>query len=206
MERKYHSNLSFNDLLFNVLLGFVVLFIVAFLLINPPTKKEDVPFKAEFLIIVEWPEETYHDVDTWVRDPAMRLAGFQNKETGILHLDRDDLGGSNDRVKINGKEVLIKLNREVVTIRGIVPGDYYVSIHLYRKSSLPEENDGPVPVTVTFMDVNPYQEIYIIQDKLNAQGDELILPGVTVDEKGNVSAVFKHNEPIVPVKRFFGSN
>ena len=43
MERKYHSNLAFNDLLFNVMLGFVLLFIIAFLLINPPTKKDEVP-------------------------------------------------------------------------------------------------------------------------------------------------------------------
>ena len=34
-ERKFHSNLAFVDLLFNLLVGFTSMFILAFLLINP---------------------------------------------------------------------------------------------------------------------------------------------------------------------------
>ena len=83
MARKYHSNLAFNDLLFNIMLGFVVLFIIAFLLINPPTKKDDIPMKAEWLIIVEWPPELMDDVDVWIKAPNGDLVGFKNKETGI---------------------------------------------------------------------------------------------------------------------------
>ena len=43
MSSRYDSNLSFNDVLFNALLGFVVLFVLALLLINPITKKSN-PF------------------------------------------------------------------------------------------------------------------------------------------------------------------
>ena len=42
------TNLSFNDMLFNILIGFVMLFILAFLLINPITKKADVPTRQKF--------------------------------------------------------------------------------------------------------------------------------------------------------------
>ena len=61
------SNLSFNDLLFNVLVGFVMLFVIAFLLINPITKKSDIPVKAEFLIVLSWPADAADDIDLWVQ-------------------------------------------------------------------------------------------------------------------------------------------
>ena len=41
-NRRQGSNLAFNDLLFNVLIGFVMLFVIAFLLINPIAKKADI--------------------------------------------------------------------------------------------------------------------------------------------------------------------
>ena len=47
-QRRKAGNLAFNDLLFNVLVGFVMLFVIAFLLINPITKKNDIPSKAEY--------------------------------------------------------------------------------------------------------------------------------------------------------------
>ena len=52
---KYHSHTSFLDLLFNTLVGFVMLFIIAFLLISPIKKKKDIEQKAEYVITVTWP-------------------------------------------------------------------------------------------------------------------------------------------------------
>ena len=62
-KSRFKSTTGLNDLLFNLLVGFVFLFIVAFLLINPPTKKEDAPKKAEYLIIIEWDEGVNKAVD-----------------------------------------------------------------------------------------------------------------------------------------------
>ena len=39
-KRRTGSNLAFNDLLFNVLIGFVMLFVIAFLMIIPLPKKQ----------------------------------------------------------------------------------------------------------------------------------------------------------------------
>ena len=97
------SNLSFNDLLFNVLVGFVMLFVIAFLLINPITKKSDIPVKAEFLIVLSWPADAADDVDLWVQRDNEKPVGFSNRENTPLHLDRDDLGRTNDKVIINLK-------------------------------------------------------------------------------------------------------
>jgi len=118
MSTRYDSNLSFNDVLFNALLGFVVLFVLALLLINPITKKSDIPAKAEILIIVEWDNESPDDIDTWVQGPLMGAPiSFQNKHSGSMHLDRDDLGRTSDIMMIDGEKIVIKVNREVVSMR-----------------------------------------------------------------------------------------
>lgn len=193
MARKYHSNLAFNDLLFNIMLGFVVLFIIAFLLINPPTKKDEIPMKAEWLIIVQWPDDLHDDVDVWVKAPNGDLVGFKNKETGLLHLDRDDLGISTDMIRVAGELIPNKINREVVTIRGIVPGEYYVSLHMYSKKT--EEN---VPVSITVMDANPYKEVYNITKIMSFKGEEVALPGFVIDEEGNLESTFENTTSVVP--------
>ena len=66
-RRRSGNQLAFNDMLFNILLGFVVLFVIAFLLINPITKKQDVPSKAEAMIIMEWADNSYTDMDLWIQ-------------------------------------------------------------------------------------------------------------------------------------------
>lgn len=193
MARKYHSNLAFNDLLFNIMLGFVVLFIIAFLLINPPTKKDDIPMKAEWLIIVEWPPELMDDVDVWVKAPNGDLVGFKNKETGLLHLDRDDLGISSDMIRVAGELVPNKINREVVTIRGIVPGEYYISLHMYSKKT-----EELVPVSVSIMDVNPFKEVYNITKEMSFRGEQIALPGFVINEDGDLESTFETTTSVVP--------
>ena len=49
---KYKSTIGFTDLLFNLLVGFVFLFIIAFILINPITKKKDVPKKQSTWLLL----------------------------------------------------------------------------------------------------------------------------------------------------------
>ena len=58
---KYHSNVSFLDLLFNLVVGFVMLFIIAFLLIRPIAENKQIEQKAEYIISVTWPKEFADD-------------------------------------------------------------------------------------------------------------------------------------------------
>ena len=48
---KYHSNVSFLDLLFNLVVGFVMLFIIAFLLIRPIAENKQIEQKAEYMLM-----------------------------------------------------------------------------------------------------------------------------------------------------------
>ena len=131
---QYHSNTSFLDLLFNTLVGFVMLFIIAFLLISPIKKKKEIEQKAEYVVTVVWPNEHTDDVDTWLEDPAEKLMSFRNKEIGLLHLDRDDLGSRNDRVKQpDGTIKYISMNFFNIStfqIITLICGLYYFSFYL----------------------------------------------------------------------------
>ena len=194
MSSRYDSNLSFNDILFNALLGFVVLFVLALLLINPITKKADIPSKAEIMLTLEWDNESPDDIDIWVQGPLMGAPiSFQNKHSGSMHLDRDDLGRTSDIMMIDGEKIVIKINREVVTMRGIAKGDYYINIHVYNKPG----NSEPTKYTITLLDVNPYREVYVMQGEVTARGDIVRLPGFTLDEEGEVTDVWSSDRIIV---------
>jgi len=194
MSTRYGSNLSFNDVLFNALLGFVVLFVLALLLINPITKKSDIPSKAEIMLTLEWDDEVSDDIDIWVLGPVMGAPiSFQNKHSGYMHLDRDDLGRTSDVMMIDGEKVIIKINREVVTMRGIAAGDYYINIHVYNKSK-----DGPpTKYTITLLDVNPYREVYVMQGELHNRGDIVRLPGFTLNDEGDITDIWTSDKIIV---------
>ena len=157
---RYKNTISFVDLLFNILLGFVFLFIIAFILINPVAKRADIEMPAQYMIVMTWPGESENDMDLWVMDPNGNRVGFTQREMGFLNLDRDDLGTTTDLAMIEGKPTVIKLNREVVTLRGVVPGDYYVTAHLYTK-----REKEPTPVKIEVVQINPYRIVYT-QEKI----------------------------------------
>ena len=191
-KRRTGSNLAFNDLLFNVLIGFVMLFVIAFLMINPIAKKADIPVKAEFMIVLEWDEDAHDDLDLWMQLDKNKPVGFTNREDTPLHLDRDDLGTTNDRIVVDGKVIFIKTNRETITVSGIIPGDYFVTVHMYSKKA------AVVPYTVTVMKVNPFRQVYSLTGEFLVNREIQRLPAFTVDANGRVTSVFEHVRQIVP--------
>jgi hypothetical protein len=176
----------FYDMLFNMLIAFVFCFIVALLAMNPKALKSgDIPSKAEFIITLSWPDMNPNDIDTWVEDPAGHLVWFNGRDAGLMHLDRDDRGLVNDTIVINGKQVINPLNQEVVTIRGIAPGEYTVNANYY------DTKDGlPVNVTLSVMKVNPRAEVVFYgQQTLAHKGDEVTMVRFTVLPDGGVGNV-----------------
>ena len=192
MQRQYHSNLPFVDLLFNVLIGFVFLFIVSFLLINPIAKRADIEVKAEFLITVMWPDDLEDDVDTYVEDPVGNLVWFRSREPGLKHLDRDDLGKRNDEVTTAAGTILFPENREIVTLRGVIPGEYIINIHMYFKVG-----QEPVPVTIQIDKINPYSVVLRETIELKNKGDEVTVARFSVKSNGDVINVNKLPKKLV---------
>ena len=187
-KNKYKSTVGFTDLLFNLLVGFVFLFIIAFILINPITKKADVPKKAEYMIVIEWPTVVTDDIDLWVKDPAGNTVSFIKKENGFMNLEKDDLGHSNDTtVDEYGNRKVIYINREVITLRGIIKGRYQVAAHVYAmrpwevKKNI-EKKDLIIKVKV--IKINPYREVYIGEKNYEFKGQQIPLVNFWLDKDG----------------------
>ena len=176
----------FYDMLFNMLIAFVFCFIIALLAMNPKALKAgDIPSKAEYIITVSWPDMNPNDIDTWVQGPAGDLVWFRAREAGLMHLDRDDRGLANDTIVVNGKQIINPLNTEVVTIRGIEPGEFIVNVQYYES-----KNNEPVDVTVSVIKVNPRAEVVFYgQLTLARKGDEATAARFTVLPDGSVSNV-----------------
>ncbi len=184
----------FYDMLFNMLIAFVFCFIVALLAMNPTKSKAgDVPAKAEYILTLSWPDLDPNDIDTWVRNPAGEVVWFRNREAGLMYLDRDDRGESNSSIIVNGKRVVSPFRQEVVTIRGIVPGEYVVNAHYYESKEVDTSNPKsgqPVDVTLSVVKVNPRAEVVFNgQHRLAKRGDEATLVRFSVSADGSVGAI-----------------
>jgi hypothetical protein len=184
---------AFTDLLFNALLGFAFMFVAAFALISDPEKTGAIDSKAEVLITVRWPDSHPDDVDTLVEDPAGNLLWYHNRDTGLMHLDRDDRGIMQDRLVVDGVSVDNPLNQETVTLRALQPGEYVINLLHYQANYA-----TPLPVTVKVEKLNPEVTVvfYGSRDLMGA-GDEQTAIRFTIDADGNVSNTSERTKPLL---------
>lgn len=184
----------FIDLLFNALLGFTFLFLIAVMFINPQARQGRVNLKAEYIISVTWPEYLADDIDLWVQDPIGETVSYLRKDAGWLHLDRDDRGEVNDTILVNGEELLYPINQEVVTIRGIIPGEYVVNLYYYTAADA-----APVEALVKVEKVNPtLQTVYVRRITLNHQDEEQTVVRFSLDRDGNAHAINQLSKRLTP--------
>ena len=163
----------FTDLLFNALLTFTFLFLIALLLMNPTAKTGIINPKAEFMITVSWPDHSPDDI--W----------FKRPQEGLMHLDRDDRGRVNDMQLIDGKEIVNPLNQEIVSIRGRPAGEFIVNIHYYRSQTL-----QAIPVTVYLAEVNPTLKVlHYATTTLQREGEERTAVRFSITPQGQVTAI-----------------
>ncbi len=151
--RKYSSNLAFIDLLFNLLVGFTSLFVIAFLLINPIAKKGVVDPPILMMVEIEWDDYSYEDIDLYVKGPDGKTVFYSNKNNGYIVLKRDDLGMRNDSFYVNGVLTEVRRNYEVTTMTVLPDGDYVVNIHYFSGG---DRTDVRVRVT----GIQPFQVYY----------------------------------------------
>lgn len=127
---------------------FIMMFVIAFLYMNPISKTKEIDTVDRFLIKLEWDVNNSSDYDLWVMDPSGSKIGYANKNGRATYLDRDDLGSANDILVIDGIKYKFEMNREVTYIRQALKGKYYVSVHLFSKNNQP-----PATVKVTLIDI-----------------------------------------------------
>ena len=192
-NEKYKSTIGFTDLLFNILVGFAFLFIIAFLLIKPEAKKEDFERRAEFVVVMEWDNDASGDIDLYVEDPTGKQVSFRYHNHNFMHLDKDDLGAMNDTVvNADGSISTVRINREVVTIRGIIKGEYVINAHYYSIRSYDKISPKKpvVTVKVELHKVNPYSIMWAGEKKFNHRGQEETFLRFRLDKDGKILPPF----------------
>lgn len=195
---KYVSNVAFTDLLFNIVVGLAFLFLLAFILMNPIAKEKDVEEKSDFIIIMEWDDESGDDLDLWVRGPNGGILSFRNRGIGFMHLDRDDLGLSNDKIKTaDGKVKYVLRNKEVVSLRGYQSGQYLVNVHVYNKKGWLDKRFRDSTVKVQLIKLNPYEEIIEATFIASRKGQEFTAFKFTLDDEGKVVEINRDRELLI---------
>jgi hypothetical protein len=175
----------FTDLLFNILIGVMILFVIALVYVSPEKTAGKINIDAQYLITVTWPDGNPDDIDSWVQEPNGEVLWFRNKNVGLLHLDRDDRGMKGDTIEVSGQFIENPLNQEVTTIRGIAPGEYVVNVHYYET-----ETRQPVEVSVRVARVNPVFEIvYYGKLTLTQKGEEKTAVRFTLAADGAVTNI-----------------
>jgi hypothetical protein len=128
-----------------------------------------------------------------------------------MYLDKDDLGFANDIVKnVNGTVTKVNINREVVTIRGIIPGEYIINAHYYsaRKwtgqtltTNIDERAESyelgkgkstgkNLTVKIELHKVNPYKIWWIGEKTFTHRGQEETFVRFTIDSDGKLVGGF----------------
>lgn len=189
---RYGSSIAFLDFLFNLVLTFVVIAILLLVIMKTETAKPSVENKSDFVVMIEWDNDTADDVDLWVKDPADQVVGFPNKEQPGMHLQRDDVGLLGEQVLNVDNELKGELkNVEIVNITAWQKGTYSVNLHLYKSDKRAGHSTGEITVTIRVMKVNPFYELAPVTVKLDRtahEGNELPILNFTVSDKGMIES------------------
>jgi hypothetical protein len=169
-------------MLFKALQVISLMFFIVLLAVSPESKDGKIDSKAEFIITMDWPDNHPDDLDLFVQDPVGNIAWYRHREAGFLTLDRDDRGGGNDFIVVNGRKIPSPIREEIVTVRGIVPGEYTVNVSHFQATTA-----QPVEATVKVQKLNPTAQV-IFDDKLTLDhtGEEKTALRFSLDAEGKV--------------------
>lgn len=194
-NNQHGFGLAFLDMVFNMTLAFAFLFILAFVLIRPPAnpEKKNFDMKAEFILTMTWPDESLDDIDLWVQLPDGQKIWYAHKDFDYVTLDRDDRGGHGDTYgSFDQPKKLVKLNKEMITIRALVPGRYVVAAHVFavydEVDGIPTERKLPYNAEVELVKINPrVQQIAKASVELDEPRQSKTFFAFTVAEDGSVT-------------------
>jgi hypothetical protein len=184
-------------MLFKALQVVAFLFFLALLVMNPEAKQGKIDTKAEFIVTMTWPDSHPDDIDLYVEDPLGNIVWYHTREAGFMVLDRDDRGGLNNSIMVNGKKIMSPIREESVSIRGIVAGEYTVNVQYYLAIQ-----HNPVPVSVKVEKINPVVEvIHYDTITLDHAGQEKTAVRFRVAQDGSVTDINHVEKSLVQLTR-----
>lgn len=210
-RRHFNFRLAYIDLLLNFMVGLIFI-----LLISQPiqkktvSKSEGIKKNAEMMITATWNPKIDCDVDMWVRDPNGNTVWFNQKDAGIMHIERDDLGFRNDIITttkelITGVKVNNLDNQEVWVLRGKLAGEFSFNIHLYAcrigDKQFTLGDPFTLPVDIKMIKINPdYTEVYVDTVTFDHVWQEITVLNFTLDADGNIVAKNKDTRQLVKTR------
>jgi hypothetical protein len=168
--------------LFKALQVVAFMLFVSFLVMAQQKQDGKIDSKAEFFISMTWPDNHPDDFDLFVQDPVGNVVWYRRRDIGFMSLERDNRGGANDFMMVGGGKVRSTARQELVSLRGIVAGEYTVNIYHFTA-----QNNAAVPVTVTIEKLNPRVSVVAMRT-LDMAGSrvEKTASRFTLDAKGEV--------------------
>lgn len=206
-HKQFDFRTAYIDLLLNVLTGIIFLFLLTTMMIQSKKQDEGIKKDAQYVIVAEWPADVDCDVDLWVQDPNGDAVWFNRKDFGIMHIERDDLGFRNDIVKDRAGNIVAEVNKnsETWVLRGVMPGEFYVSVHLYscrfNKLSfvpMPLGFTVDLPVKVELVKLNPNYKVLATESvTLRKIWDETTPFNFTLDADGSLVSIDRTQHRLV---------
>lgn len=137
---------------------------------EPEKKKENASIETDgqYAIVATWPVGANDDVDLYVKDPSGNLIFYGRTTAELMHLEYDDRGDLGDKAMTSSGEVRVAINQERAIIRGGMPGEYVVNVHMFAKRA-----SAPTTVKISLYRLKGDDtEILVKERVLKADDDE----------------------------------
>lgn len=181
VKEKFKSTTMLIDTYLLLAVGFVSLFVIAFLLIRPTIDPaSDIELDEQLLVKLRWDPKRTNDMDLWIRDPNDIIVSYMNKEQATMTLERDDRGIGTEVVNVNGVEKPIFDNVEVIRIKQLIDGTYYINVHFYSDNGCECHRQ---PVEVEVFDGIKHKQLAVYTNDVLIYGESPILEFEVTDGK-----------------------
>lgn len=169
-----------------MMMAFMILALMALPFVQPMQKKEETKTQeavsfGDMTVLVTWPEKLDIDIDLWVLCPGDdQPVGYSSRAGKSCNLQRDDLGKANDSTD---------LNFEMVSTRGLPPGEYIVNLHYYMNREVIEPAEIPVTMVISKKigdQGGGMKEILTRKAVMRIQGEEITVTRFVIKEDGTL--------------------
>lgn len=170
---------------FDYLLALLGIFLILAIVEKPHATPMRIDTLGVLAVTASWPAGSNDDVDLWVQDSQGNVAWFAQQDAGLMHLESDDLGTgiSGTYTTTDGRKIITSANTERTVIKGAIPGEYTVNVHMYAKN-----DHGPTVVTIELWQLRGNDRVLrTVRVTLHRGGEEVTAFRFTLDAAGNAS-------------------
>jgi hypothetical protein len=184
-RHRFGNLLGYVDILMNILMCFIAMFIFAFILIKisqpvkTTTAKTDksassepaaLQPKGKLIIHLHWRDNSNTDLDLWVRsDNPSHIISFREKDVSNMWLDHDSQGENSNKVFMaDGTYKQAFGNDEIIQIKECTNTRINVNIHNYK----PADDKTEFPLTATVELIEPPTYNKALTKTLTMSGDK----------------------------------